>query len=117
MPASVALNLYELNTEIIQVTVTKADGSGPEDLTNAVVDIYFKASADIDDSDASVVKLSSSVAGEVTVTDAVNGVCEFRVPSAVVEAPGSQFWKCDVLTDSGATRRTAGHGDVSVVNL
>lgn len=115
MPANVTLNLYELNTEFITLTITQVDGGAAENLSTATVEVYIKTSADTADADASTVTLVSPT--DVTIVDAPNGVCKFRVPSAVVAAPGQKFWRCDILTDSGATRRTAAYGPVSIENL
>lgn len=113
MPASVALALFEGNTDTITLAITKAADSTAEDLTGKVVEVYFKPTASTADGDSSVTTLVSPT--DVTVTDATGGLAQFTVPAAVVASPGSTFWRVDVVV--GSNRRTAAYGSVVTENL
>lgn len=113
MPASVALALFEGNTDTITLTITKAADSTAEDLTGKTVEVYFKPTATTPDNDVSVTKLMSPT--DVTITNAAGGLAQFTVPAAVVASPGSTFWRVDVVV--GGNRRTAAYGTVTTENL
>lgn len=115
MPTQNSLNLFERNNDTVPLTITQTDVGAAEDLTSKTVEVYFKTSADISDADATTVRYGSDT-GEVTITDAVNGKCQFVVSDSVVDTPGEYtFWRVDLL--EGTARRTCGYGAVSVVNL
>lgn len=113
MPASTVLNLFEGNTDTITLAFAVQATGSAEDLTGKTVEVLFKPSASTPDSDPSVTKLVSPTG--VTITNAAGGLAQFTVPASVVSAPGSTFWRCDVV--ASANRRTAMYGAVVTENL
>lgn len=111
MPQRTDLTLIEGNTETVRETVTDDDTGTAFDLTGRTVEFYVKANATVSDTDPSVVKLSTAT-GEITITDAINGVCEVTVPA---QQPGSWWRRLDVV--DGTDRKTAIYGPLYVVNV
>lgn len=105
------VTFWERNDEEVTLTITR--GGSVWDLTGATVEVYIKAS--VDTPDAEGLLLSSTVPGEVDVTDAANGVAKLSVTSANNAAPGSRVWKVDVV-DSNSKRKTAGTGSITTTN-
>lgn len=115
MATQQALTLYEANDENVTVAVTTNDPvTGTVlDLTGATVEAFLKVAASTPDNDAGVWK-GSTATGEITLTDAVNGLLEIAIPgSAVTTTKG--WWRCDVVVSS--RRKTAAYGQVTVVDL
>lgn len=105
------VTFWERNDEEMTLTITR--GGSVWDLTGATVEVYIKPTADTPDDEALL--LTSDVVGEITITDAPNGVAKVNVSSANNASPGSRFWKADVV-DSGGKRKTAGTGSINTKN-
>lgn len=105
------LKLIEGNPEIVRESITDDDTDLPLNLTGKVINFYVKPSADVADASLSVTKLSTST-GEITVTDAVNGVCIVAVPP---QAAGTLWRRLDVVT--AGQPKTAVYGPLYVLNV
>lgn len=110
MPAKTDLTLIEGNVETVRHTITQDDTGTPLNLTGLTIEFYLKPDASVPDSDPSVTKLTNPA--DITITDAVNGVCEVVVPA---QAAGIRWRRLDVI--QGGSRRTAAYGPLIVVNV
>lgn len=111
MPKQADLTLIEGNTETVEEAVTDDDTGQPLNLTGVTVEFYVKTDRTVPDTDPSVVKLSTAT-GEVTVTNAVGGVCTVAVPA---QAAGTYWRRLDVV--SGTDRKTAIYGPLYVIDV
>jgi hypothetical protein len=111
VPEQADLTLIEGNPETVKETVTDDDTALPLNLTGKVVTFIIKADRTVPDTDPSVVTLSTAT-GEITITDAVNGVCQVAVPAQ----PAGVFWRrLDVVT--AGQPKTAIYGHLYVINV
>jgi len=111
MPDRRDIVLYQGNTETIDLTVLKADGS-PQDLTGGTVNVYFKTAASV--ADGSATKWSTST-GEVVVLSAVAGTARLTIPEASLATADTFWWRTDLVL-SGVTR-TVCYGYAKVTDL
>lgn len=115
MATSQAITLNENNDENVKVIVTTnvpTDGT-VLDISAKTVEAYLKPNKATADTDPAVWKGSTATTG-VTITDGPNGKCTVSVPAASVLTTMG-WWRVDVL--SGALRKTAVYGTVTVVDL
>ena len=115
MATSQAINLNENNDENVNVAITTNVPSVGTilNLTGLTVEAYLKQSATTADSDGTTWK-GSTVSGEVTITDAVNGLVSVAIPASVVQDT-KKWYRVDVL--SSGKRKTAVYGAVTVVDM
>jgi hypothetical protein len=115
MATSAPLTLNENNDEVVRVTITTNQPSAgtPLDLTGMTLEAFVKPSAATSDIGAGVWK-GTSTGGDITVTDAANGKVAIAIPAASVTT-SQGWWRLDVL--SGALRKTAAYGPLTVVDL
>lgn len=111
MATKADLTLIEGNPETIRETITDDDTGLPRNLTGLTIEFYVKPDATVPDTDPSVVKLSTAT-GEVTITDAANGVCQVAVPA---QAAGTFWRRLDVI--ASGQRKTAIYGPMYVTNV
>lgn len=107
------ITLNQANDENINVSITTnnpADGT-VLNLTGMTLESFLKASKSTSDTDPSTWK-GTSVGGEVTVTDAVNGKVTVSIPGSAV-VPTQQWWRLDVISAT-SKRKTAVYGTVAV---
>jgi hypothetical protein len=106
------LTLNENNDEVVKLTITNADTGAPYPLTGGVVvNMYLKTTENTPDSDPSTVTLSSS-GGQITITDANNGICQAAVPATALAVSGAKWWRADVVGPGG--KKTASYGNLNV---
>jgi hypothetical protein len=105
------LKLIEGNPETVRETITDDDTGAALNLTGKVINFYVKPSADTVDTDPAVTKLSTAT-GEITMTDAANGICTVAVPP---QAAGTLWRRLDVVT--GGQPKTAVYGPLYVLNV
>jgi len=105
------LTLLEGQPETVRETITDADTGLPVNLAGKVINFYVKADASVPDADPSVTKLSTST-GEITVTDAANGICTVAVPA---QQAGTLWRRLDVVT--AGQPKTAVWGPLYVLNV
>lgn len=115
MANRVDLTLNENNDEVIRVALTtNVPHEGTVlDLTGKDLEAFVKVSAAAADTDPGTWK-GTSVAGDITVTDASNGLGGIAVPrSAVTTTQG--WWRLDVV--SSGLRKTAVYGSLRITDL
>jgi hypothetical protein len=105
------LKLIEGNPETVRETITDDDTGLPLNLTGKTLNFYIKPSADVADTDPAVTKLSTT-GGQITITDAVNGICTVAVPP---QAAGTLWRRLDVVT--AGQPKTAVWGPLYVLNV
>jgi hypothetical protein len=111
----VDLTLNENNDEEILATLV-TNQPAPDtalNLTGKTLEAFLKASAATSDADGSTWK-GTSGGGQITVTNAANGAITVAVPASAITT-SMKWWRVDVL--SGALRKTALYGDVTVTDL
>lgn len=105
------LKLIEGNPETVRETITDDDTSLPLNLTGKVINFYIKPNADTADTALTVTKLSTTT-GEITITDAINGVCAVAVPA---QQAGTLWRRLDVIIS--AQPKTAVYGPLYILNV
>lgn len=115
MASSVAITLNENNDENVNFAITtNVPTVGTVlNLSGLTVEVYLKPSATTVDTDGAVWK-GSTATGEVTITDAPNGLCTVSIPAATVQDT-KRWYRCDVI--SSGKRKTAVYGNVTVVDM
>lgn len=109
------LTLNENNDEEILATLTTNQPTAGTalNLTGKTLEAFLKVSASTSDTDGATWK-GTSAGGQVTVTNAANGEVTISVPASAITT-SMAWWRLDVL--SGALRKTALYGTVTVTNL
>lgn len=115
MANNVAITLNENNDEDVDVAITtNVPVTGTVlNLTGMTLEAYLKTSARTSDTDVTTWK-GSTVTGEITVTDATNGLASIAIPASAVQITKG-WWRCDVL--NGGLRKSAVSGAVTVVDM
>ena len=110
--------LAEFNDETVNLTVvtgTPPDTS-PYNLTGQNLRMYLKPQAGVPDDNPGVVELST-LTGEITVTDAPNGLATAAIDHTVLTSPTAfTFYRVDVV-DPANHQNTAIFGKVSITSL
>lgn len=108
----ITLNLRWRESEVIRFTFKPEDAALGERLTlveGIDVEMYIKPRGNVRDTDPRTTLLSTTT-GEVTVTDAVNGVCEVAVPASVTRRVDVLYFRVDVVGAGGSPRVPASSG-------
>jgi hypothetical protein len=113
---NIALN--QNNDEVVQLSFTDADplNSGtPYPLTGAInVEFFIKASKTATDLSGTML---STQGGQITITNAQEGICTVAIPAADIAAAGALWWRADVVGTSGSPRKTAGFGYLNITAM
>lgn len=115
MANRVDLTLNENNDEVIRVAITtNVPHEGTVlDLSDKDLEAFVKVSAATADTDPGTWK-GTSVDGDITITDASNGLAAIAVPrSAVTTTQG--WWRVDVI--SSGLRKTNVYGALKITDL
>jgi hypothetical protein len=117
MTTTYTLTLNQNNDETVQLTLTNADpgDSGTPYIVPVGGDVQFfcKTSQTTPDSDAATIKLTL-LGGQITAINAAAGIYQAAVTAADIAIAGAKWWRCDVVGNGGAPRKTAGYGDLNI---
>lgn len=107
MPTVGNLTFHEYNDEVVYATIySDVARTTPQDLTGTVVQFIYKISPSQNDDDALVIA--------ATVLDPLEGTVQVDVTNELISL-SRKFFRIDVL--SGAERKTAVYGNITVVDL
>lgn len=110
MPTLLALSVIEDNDPTVDITVLQADGVTAQDITGLSPVLVIKPSADSPDSSGTTITTS----GGLTVTDAVAGTLTAFIPHTLLESPGRQWYRVDVI-DGGGDTTTVLYGPFTII--
>lgn len=103
MPSRQNLSVTQDNDVTVDLAVFEQDGTTPQDLTGLTLSMLIKASSTAPDS-AAVATLT--VGAGLTLVSAPGGTLTAFLPHTLLEAPGLQWYRVDVL-DLLSNRTTA----------
>lgn len=106
------LTVYELNDETLGLAVVGEDTGTAYDLASVTLEMLIKPTADTPDAEAVIL---STTTGEITITDAADGLAEVRIDRTHLAEAGDLVWRLDLVVEG--TRRTAVYGPLRVINL
>jgi hypothetical protein len=107
MPSVGNLTFHEYNDEVVYATIyADVDKTIAQDLTGTVVQFIYKTTASQNDNDALVITAD--------VLDPLLGTVQIDITNELVSL-NRKFFRIDVL--SGAERKTAVYGNITVVDL
>lgn len=107
------LHLSQGNDETLQFTVSVAAGTALNLATVAALELFLKPTAQTIDTDPAVTKLTMA-AGDIVITDPVNGVCLATVQASVLTTAGVRWWRLDAVL--AGKRKTVLYGPLRVTD-
>jgi hypothetical protein len=113
VPKRTDLKLLQRNTPKVRETVTDDETGDPVDLTGKTIEFYVKATDTTNDDDATIL---STATGEITITDALAGVCVVDLSTHNLTAQPGQYWRRLDVVD-GDDRETAIYGPMHVASV
>lgn len=109
MASSVVLSVLQNNDATVDLNVTEADGTTPQDLTGLLVSMVIKASDSAPDPTGTVLTPGTGL----TITDVTGGTVTALLTEAMLALPATLWYRLDV-TDGGGHRTTVMFGQLLV---
>ncbi|WUI02096.1 hypothetical protein OHR68_09900 [Spirillospora sp. NBC_00431] len=112
MPTRRALTVSQANDETLNGTVLDDEGA-PLDLTGVTLEMLLKPTAETDDADPSVVKLSTG--SGITVSAPLTGAYSVAIPDTALTEAGVRWYRVDAV--QGTSRKTVVYGPLKVRDI
>lgn len=109
MASSVVVSVLQNNDATVDLDVTEADGTTPQDLTGLTMSMLIKASDSAPDSTAVVLTSGSGL----TVTDVTGGTVTALLTEAMLALPGTLWYRLDAV-DGAGHRTTVMYGQLLI---